>query len=122
MIHNYLQLFMNPLRLQKKLIMIFALISQWAKDWMMSFNLDPQKQTVELLFSKKRHQADHSFILFNNILFNNISVKKVDKHKHIGIILYSKLSFLNSYSVCHFQNEQWDRLTKLSLNIYLDAI
>ena len=65
-----------------------VLISQWAHDWRMSFNPDPQKQAIELLFSKKRHQTDHPFILLNNI-----PVKKVDEHKHLGIILDSKLSF-----------------------------
>ena len=40
------------------------LISQWAHDWRMSFNPDPQKQAIELLFTKKRHQADHSVILY----------------------------------------------------------
>ena len=30
------------------------LIGQWAHAWRMSFNLDPQKQAVELTFSKKK--------------------------------------------------------------------
>ena len=64
------------------------LITQWANDWRMSFNPDPQKQAVELLFSKKRNEIDHPVILFNNI-----PVKKVNEHKHLGIILDSKLSF-----------------------------
>ena len=65
-----------------------ALISQWAHDWRMSLNPDPQKQAIELLFTKKRQQADHRIILFNNI-----PMKKVDEHKHLGIILDSELSF-----------------------------
>ena len=65
-----------------------VLISQWAHDWRMSFNPDPQKQAAELLFSKKRHQVDRPVILFNDI-----SVKKVDKNKHSSIIFDSKLSF-----------------------------
>ena len=64
------------------------LITQWANDWRMSFNPDPQKQAVELLFSKKRNEIDHPVILFNNI-----PVKKVNEHKHLGMILDSKLSF-----------------------------
>ena len=64
------------------------LISQWAHDWRMSFNPDPQKQAVELLLSKKRQEMDHPVILFNNT-----PVKKVTEHRHIGIILDSKLSF-----------------------------
>ena len=46
------------------------LISQWAHDWKMSFNPDPQKQAVELLLSKKRHGIDHPVILFNDIPVN----------------------------------------------------
>ena len=64
------------------------LICQWAHTWRMSFNPDPQKQAVELRFSKKKIEIDHPVILFNNI-----PVKKVDEHKHLGIILDSKLSF-----------------------------
>ena len=67
------------------------LISQWAYTWRMSFNLfnsDPQKQAVESKFSMKKSEIDHSVILFNDI-----PVKKEDEHKHLGIILDSKLSF-----------------------------
>ena len=64
------------------------LISKWAHNWRMSFNPDPQKQAVELLLSKKRHEIDHP-----DIFFNNIPVKKVEEHKHLGVILDSKLSF-----------------------------
>ena len=64
------------------------LIRQWAYDWKMSFNPDPQKQAVELNFSTKRNEMNHSEIRFNNIL-----VIKVEEHKHLGIILDSKLSF-----------------------------
>ena len=64
------------------------LISQWAHDWKMSFNRDPQKQAVELLFSMKKNEIDHPVILFNNIPF-----EKVNEYKHLGIILDSKLSF-----------------------------
>ena len=38
------------------------LITQWANDWRMSFNPDPQKQAVELLFSRKRNEIDHPVI------------------------------------------------------------
>ena len=64
------------------------LIGQWAHSWRMSFNPDPQKQAVELTFSKKKIEIDHPVILFNDI-----PVKKVNEHKHLGIILDSKLSF-----------------------------
>ena len=51
------------------------LIGQWAHDWKMSFNPDPQKQAVELLLSKKRTGIDHPVVLFNDI-----PVKKVEEH------------------------------------------
>ena len=64
------------------------LIRQWAQDWRMSFNPNPQKQAAEVLFSRKRNGVEHQVILFNNI-----PVTKVDEHKHLGIILDKKLSF-----------------------------
>ena len=64
------------------------LVSQWAHDWKMSFNPDPQKQAVELLLSKKRNGKDHPVVVFNDI-----PVKKVEEHKHLRLILDTKLSF-----------------------------
>ena len=64
------------------------LIGQWAHDWKMSFNPDPQKQAVELLLSQKRNGIDHP-----KVLFNDIPVKKVEEHKHLGLILDTKLSY-----------------------------
>ena len=64
------------------------LIMQWAHDWRMSFNPDPLKQAVELISPTEKTEVDHPAILFNNV-----PVKKVDEHKHLGIVLDSKLSF-----------------------------
>ena len=64
------------------------LMRQWAHDWRMSFNPDLQKQAVEIIFSRKRNKIDHP-----GILFNNTPVKKVEEHKHLGLVLDSKLSF-----------------------------
>ena len=64
------------------------LIRLWAHNWRMSFNPDPRKQAVELIFSRKNVQTEHPVILFNDL-----PVMKVDEHKHLGIILDSKLSF-----------------------------
>ena len=61
------------------------LVSQWAHDWKMKFNPDPQKQAVLL---KKRNGIDHPVVLFNDI-----PVKKVEEHKHLGVILDTELSF-----------------------------
>ena len=64
------------------------LITLWASDWRMSFNPDPRKQTVELVFSRKNVKVDHPMILFNDV-----PVSTVDQHKHLGITLDPKLSF-----------------------------
>ena len=61
---------------------------QWAYDWRMSFNPDPQKQAVELIFSRKRIEIDHPVVSFNDI-----PVKQINEHKHLGIVIDSKLSF-----------------------------
>ena len=58
------------------------LITLWARDWRMSFNPDPRKQAVELVFSGKYVKVDHPVILFNDV-----AVSTVDQHKHLGITL-----------------------------------
>ena len=63
------------------------LISRWAYQWKMSFNPDPTKQVV---FTRKSKQIDHP-----KIYFNDIEVKTVNDHKHLGLILDSKLSFIS---------------------------
>ena len=64
------------------------LISQWAFQWKMSFNPDPKKQAVQVIFSHKVKPPNHP-----KIYFNNIEVLQVPEHKHLGLILDSKLSF-----------------------------
>ena len=107
------------------------LISRCAHDWRMSFNPDPQKQAVELLLSKKRHEIDHPVILFNST-----PVKKETEHKHLGIILDSKLSFsahiksaisktrrgigLLKYLSKHLPRHTLNELYKLYVRPYLD--
>ena len=64
------------------------LIKCWAYDWRMSFNPDPTKQAVEVTFSKKKIPADHT-----PLFFNDAPVMKVDEHKHLGVVLDSRLTF-----------------------------
>ena len=54
------------------------------------FVKDCRKQAIELIFSTKRDKTDHP-ILF----FNNLRVTKVNKNKHLDLVLDSKLSFLS---------------------------
>ena len=56
----------------------------------MSFNPDHNKQAVEILFSQKIHDVYHPPLLFNNSV-----VCKVDSHKHLGLLLDPKLTFIN---------------------------
>ena len=64
-------------------------ISEWAHQWKLEFNPDPCKQATELLFSQKKYPTYHLPLLFNG---NEVS-KKVNDHKHLGLILDKKLSF-----------------------------
>ena len=64
------------------------LINDWAYQWKMSFNPEPNKQAVEILFSKKRNDQNHP-----PLFFNGVQVCKVSEHKHLGLLLDTKLSF-----------------------------
>ena len=56
----------------------------------MSFNPDPTKQAVQVVFTRKSKQIDRP-----KIYFNNNEVKTVNDHKNLGLILDSKLSFIS---------------------------
>ena len=64
------------------------LIKQWAFQWKMQFNADVNKQAVEVIFSCKRNKLAHPLIFLNDII-----VKQLPKHKHLGLTLDSKLTF-----------------------------
>ena len=70
------------------------LIGNWAHQWKMSFNPDPTKQAIEVLFSQKRKNVVHP-----PLFFNNQTVSRSAEHKHLGLILDSKLSFSKHLSV-----------------------
>ena len=48
-------------------------INLWATKWRMSFNPDPTKQAVEVIFSKKRCPRSHPPIFFNNAPVRNVT-------------------------------------------------
>ena len=54
----------------------------------MSFNPDPTKQAVQVLFSRKTRKIAHP-----EIFFNDTQVKTVNEHKHLGLTLDTKLTF-----------------------------
>ena len=54
----------------------------------MSFNPDPSKQALEIIFSRKKMKSSHPSVYFNNIPVNSTLV-----HKHLGMLLDDKLSY-----------------------------
>ena len=73
-------------------------IRLWAYKWRMSFNPDPRKQAVELIFSKKTAKTDHP-----PVLFNDAPVMKVDLRGHLGVILDPKLWYAATFVQISFQ-------------------
>ena len=78
----------DPFKSAEDLNHDLSIISKWAHQWKMSFNPDQSKQAEEIIFSQKRKNVFHP-----PLYFNNFEVKRVDDHKHLGLILDSKLSF-----------------------------
>ena len=60
-------------------------VSLWAWQWKMQFNCD---KTEEVIFSVKRSKIEH---LTLNLGINDVT--RNDEHKHLGLILDSKLNF-----------------------------
>ena len=65
-------------------------ISQWAYQWKMQINPDPNKQANEVIFSRK---CDSANVFHPLIKLNNNSIPKCPSQKHLGIVLDSKLNF-----------------------------
>ena len=63
-------------------------ITEWAHQWKMSFNPDPTKPAEEILFSHKNVKSFHP-----PLNFDNIEVKRVTEHKHLGLIFDPNQSF-----------------------------
>ena len=64
------------------------LISQWAYQWKMLFNPDPNKQAAEVCFSHKRDNFSHE-----PVTFNNNKIQSAPAQKHLRLILDSKFDF-----------------------------
>ena len=65
-----------------------ARIKQWAFQWKISFNPDPNKQAQEVIFSRKLKKVCHPPLRFNN---NNVS--QASSQKHLGLTLDNRLTF-----------------------------
>ena len=79
----------DPLKTASDLNHDLDLIAQWAYQWKMAFNPDPNKQANEVLFSCKKKKVDHPVLLFNGS-----PVKRVSEQKHLGLILQPTLLFI----------------------------
>ena len=80
----------NPVTSASDLNNDLNLINKWAYQCKMAFNPDPTKQAVEVLFSQKKKEVYHP-----PLFFNGSPVTRVDSHKHLSLILDSKLTFIN---------------------------
>ena len=78
----------DPHSSSETLNQFLARIENWARQWKMFFNPDPDKQAVEVLFSRKNNTVQHPPLYFNNALH------KEENHKHLGLLLDTKLSFI----------------------------
>ena len=63
-------------------------INKWTFHWKMSFKPDPNKQAQEVIFSRKLNKPNHPSLNFNNTV-----VIQSTNHKHLGMILDTKLDF-----------------------------
>ena len=78
----------DPIQSASELNHDLEIINQWAYQWKMSFNPDPNKQAAEILFSCKKKPVDHP-----QLIFNGTPVTRLLQHKHLGLILTPTLSF-----------------------------
>ena len=91
-------------------------ISNWAFQWKMRFNQDPNKQ--EVYFSKKSNKENSLPLIFNNAKVVSCSI-----HKHLGLLLEKRLSFNE-----HIQSKMNKCYTmigvieRLSVNLPRDAL
>ena len=66
----------------------------WAFQWKTNFNPDLNKQAREVIFSRKTKNLHHP-----PLVFNNTNITQSTYQKHLGIILYSKLTFENHINI-----------------------
>ena len=84
-------------------------ISNWPLQWKMRFSLDPYEQAQEVIFSRKINKIDHPPLYFNQNL-----VKSSSTHKHLGMVLDTRLDFnLHLKNVQNKVNKTIGHLRKL---------
>ena len=77
-------------------------ISKWTLQWKIYFNLNPQKQGLEVIFfSRKVTRINHPPLFFNHNLVNSTS-----SWKQVGMVLDAKFDFKTHLSnVCNKINK-----------------
>ena len=78
---------LNKGTLQDELNYDLQKVSDWAFQWKMQFNPDPNKQAQEAVFSKKA-ESNNSLPL----TFNKTEVRTCQSQKHLGLILDERLN------------------------------
>ena len=63
-------------------------IKNWAIQWKMNINHEPNKQAQEIIFLRKFQKKNH-----NQVSFNYNSVKQVCSQKRLRMYLDAKLNF-----------------------------
>ena len=76
-------------------------LNNWAFQWKMAFNPDPNKQATEVIFSRKRKPVNHPALYFNGT-----PVATAPFQKHLGLFLDETLT------IGHHLNEKISRANK----------
>ena len=66
------------------------IISTWAYQWKIQFIPDKNKQAIQVIFSQKKDTHIHPSLFFNG---SEVVIKA--EHRHLSMILDSKLTFLS---------------------------
>ena len=74
--------------LQSKLNKDLQTMKNWASQWQLKFNPDPNKKAKEVYFSKKA-----SNVSWHPVTFNNTNVVTCFSQKHLGFLLDQQLNF-----------------------------
>ena len=95
-------------------------INQWADQWKMELNPDPNKQANEVIFSRKSilHNLSHPLIKFNERI-----TTKCNHQKHLGIIIDQNLN-VNTHIDQKIKkcNKLIDLIKRISVNLPQNAL
>ena len=70
----------NPLEVEDRLNLDLQVLDNWAKQWLVDFNL----QKTEYMVISLRKNINHI-----NLKSNSENLNQVDNHKHLGVTIYS---------------------------------